>query len=155
MTTVSPGPSPSSVGSQATSSLEPIVGSTAAGSTVTPNRRGQRAGHRLPQLGRTVRGRVAGVVGGGAAERRAHDVGHRVDGGADREVDDPPGVRLGQRAVRGQRVPGEVGKGDRSHSSCCCGGRLLAGSTSKSDLPTFEAPPGEPSSSKKSTLALV
>src|SRR5207248_3167198 len=28
MTTVSPGPSPSSVGSQATSSLDPIVGST-------------------------------------------------------------------------------------------------------------------------------
>ena len=30
---------PSSVGSQATDSLEPIVGSTSRGSTVTPNRR--------------------------------------------------------------------------------------------------------------------
>src|SRR6476469_2517020 len=39
MTTRSPGPAPSSVGSQATSSFDPIVGRTASGSTVTPCRR--------------------------------------------------------------------------------------------------------------------
>jgi hypothetical protein len=33
------GPRPSNVGSQATSSFDPIVGKTAAGSTTTPNRR--------------------------------------------------------------------------------------------------------------------
>ena len=36
---MSAAPSPSSEGSQATNSLDPIVGSTAAGSTRTPNRR--------------------------------------------------------------------------------------------------------------------
>src|SRR6185437_15884908 len=112
-------------------------------------------GEGFAEGGGAVRGGVTRLVGGRACERCAHDGGNRVDGRADRQVDDAAGVRRREGLVLGERVPGEIGKRELPHSSCCCGGRLSAGSTSRSTLPTFDAPPGEPSSSKKSTLALV
>ena len=146
---------PSSVGSQATNSLEPIVGRMSCGSTDTSKRRASEPGDRLAQLGRAVRGRVARHVRGRAGERVAHHGGDGVHRGADREVDDPAGVSRGERLVGGEGVPGEVGEVQSPHSSWFMGGRSLIHCGSAATLPTLDAPPGEPSSSKKSTFALV
>ena len=86
-------------------------------------------------------------------------------GGADREVDEPVGVGGGGRPVRGQAVPGEVGqaRGDAparrtedqrvAQWSWFCGGSAATIGWSWSISPIFAAPPGEPRSSKKCTLA--
>ena len=51
--------------------------------------------------------RVAGGVAG-RGQRVPHDLRRRVDGRADRQVDDAAGVRAGPVAVRRQAVPGEL-----------------------------------------------
>ena len=101
------------------------------------------------------RGIARGV--GGVAQGLLHDLGSRVDGRADREVDDAVGVRPRRRGVVGELVPGEVREaaGDRPgrHSSCSCGGSAATSAWSASMTPILAAPPGEPRSSKKWTLA--
>ena len=101
--------SPSSVGSSATSSLEPTVGITegsapSGSATVTPSRRSQPAGGRRAQRRRAQRGRVARRVAGGG-QRLAEERGGVVDRRADREVDDPVGVLRGPRPRAGPASP--------------------------------------------------
>ena len=90
-----------------------------------------------------------------ASERMLHDVRDGIDGRPDGEVDDPVGVPRREGLVGREGVPREVGEVQRSHSSWTTGGRSLIHCGSASTLPTFDAPPGEPSSSKKSAFALV
>ena len=100
-------------------------------------------------------------------ERFLDQRGDRVDGGADREVDDPVGMGAGGVAVRSDLVPGEVREpgGDgvaevsaaldhrQRHSSCSWGGSASISGWSLSMTPILAAPPGEPRSSKKCTFA--
>ena len=107
---------------------------------------GQRVDRGLAQLGRAVRGRVAGL-GGGRRQRVLDQPGNRVHRRADGQVHDA--VRMRPRAGTGlrQRVPGKS-RQRPGHSSCWTGGRSLIHCGSAATLPTLAAPPGEPSSSK-------
>ena len=116
MTTVSPARRPSRNGSQATSSLEPIVGSTPP---VRGRPRRSAAPHRRPgpRAGRRAgRGRVARSVGR-AGQRRLDDRRHRVDRRADGEVDQPVRVRRRPRLRRGQQIPGKVSQVGRARGA--------------------------------------
>ncbi len=139
----------------------------------------QPAGDRLSQLQRAPDGRVARRVGV-RGQRLLDHLGDRVHRGADGEVADAARVGQGGRLVRLQLVPGEdgepVGNAARrprvarerraravaAHSfvatdrqwSAFCGGRAAMNGWSRSIRPSFEAPPGEPRSSKNSTFAL-
>lgn len=69
----------------------------------------QPARDRVTQSDRAPHGGVARRVRRGD-QSFLDQVGHRVDGGADGEVDDPTGVSGGRRFVRLQLVPGEGGE---------------------------------------------
>ena len=132
---------------------------------------GQPVDRRLPGVRAADGERVPRRVGG-RGEGPLHDLGRRVDGRADREVDEAVGVRTRTVAVRREVVPGEVRQrgGNRTRRPPGCGGRrvVVAGGHSAfcgkdsaatsgwslSITPSLAAPPGEPRSSKKSTLAL-
>ncbi len=121
---------------------------------------GEPVDARLPRLGAPDRERVAGRVGGGA-QRLLHDRRGRVDRRTDREVDDAVGVRPSPLGVGRQLVPGEVRepRGDAGGHSWFChswfwGGRPAMNGWSWSISPILAAPPGEPRSSKKFTLAV-
>ncbi len=139
----------------------------------------QPAGDRLAEFQRAPDRRVPGRVGGGRQGLLDH-LGDGVHRGADREVAEP--ARVGERRllVRLQLVPREdrekiryaarrprvsrkrrVRSVVRAHSSgatdqwsAFCGGRAAMNGWSFSIRPSFEAPPGEPRSSKNSTFAL-
>src|SRR5262249_12828619 len=118
---------------------------------------------RLTQPRGAVRLGIPGAVGG-RGERLARHRGNRVDGRADGQVGDPVRVSLRELLVRCQPIPREVRQRDqeippvsgraRTQWSSACGGSAATTGWSLSILPTFEAPPGDPSSSKNSTLAL-
>ena len=98
---------------------------------------------------------------------------HRIDRRAHREVHDAVRVRTRDGGDLRQGVPGEHrqrlrdpqqpavaarprrGRGVRRQSSSPLGGRSLTTCGSFSVSPTLEAPPGEPSSAKKSALIAV
>ena len=113
---------------------------------------------RLPGRDRADRERVARRVGG-STQRVLDDPRGRVDRRADREVDDPVRVRPGALGVLDQSVPGEVRESSRDavepagQWSCSCGGSAAINGWSWSISPILAAPPGEPRSSKKWTLA--
>ena len=107
-----------------------------------------------------MRERVAGRVGR-RRERRLHDLGGRVDRGADRQVDDAVGVGAGAVAVRGEHVPGEVGQPPRERltwklprgrlgghdrgqcsAAAACGGRAATIGWSLSILPSLDGTAG-------------
>src|SRR6185312_8713441 len=82
----------------------------------------------------------------------------RIDRGADRQVDDAVRMRSGQRFGVDQGVPRELRQGRRdgpAQSPSPCGGRSLTTCGSFSVIPTLAAPPGDPSSTKKSALICV
>ena len=84
------------------------------------------------------------------------DRGHRVDRGAHGQVDHAPRERPGLGRDRLELVPGVFREpGGEGHSSAACGGSAATAGTSLPTLPILEAPPGEPSSSKKSALSFV
>ena len=131
---------------------------------------GQPVDRCLPGLDPPDRGGVARRVGR-RLEGTADDVRRRVDGGPDRQVDDPVGMGACLLGVRRELVPGKVGQAMRhgnrdfetalarllnhrcGHSSCSWGGSAATSSWSWSISPSLAAPPGEPRSSKKWTLA--
>ena len=127
----------------------------------------QPVDRRLAHGGRAMDGRVAvGVRSFG--ERFLDRVGSRVDRRADREVDQSVGMSSSDGLRLGDRVPGELreprrnGAGPRpptpgirtrrAHSWFCGGSAAMIG-WSRSRAPVLAAPPGEPISSKKCTLA--
>ena len=65
----------------------------------------------------------------------------------------PPGCALAVALTSASESQGKSGSATAAHSPC--GGSALMNAGSCAVLPTLDAPPGEPSSSKKSTLALV
>ena len=141
-------------GSQAMNSLVPITGSTARRVDLHVERAGEPPGGRRTQLGGTRGQRVAGRVGG-RDERVLDDRGHRVNRGAHGQVNRPAGEGAGLLRDRGELVPGVLGEPcGEGHSSAACGGSAATSGWSLPILPTLDAPPGEPSSSKKSTLTL-
>ena len=122
----------------------------------------QRVDGRLPQRRGAPGLRVARRVPRGAqglADRRRH----RVDRRPDRQVDHAVRVAAGDGRGGGQAVPRKVRQRGEAHphadgpsrAHSPCGGSAGTGPTSRSTLPTLEAPPGDPSSSKKSTFAWV
>src|SRR4029077_18718438 len=86
----------------------------------------------------------------------ADQAGHRIDGRPHGQVDGAVRVEPGFLAQRRDPVPGEGGKpAPARHSSAL----MPAGSAATTGwslpvLPVLEAPPGDPRSSKKSTLTL-
>ena len=114
-----------------------------------------------PQLRGARRERVARTVRR-LGQRPLPDLRGRVDRGADGQVDDAVGMGLRPGLGPGEGVPGKVREVGRAatadrrgrHSSCSCGGSAAISGWSLSITPIFAAPPGEPRSSKKSTLAL-
>ena len=119
------------------------------------------AGDGLAQRGGAVGGRVAGGVGG-RGQRVLDHQRRGVHGRADRQIDGPLRVLGGDPPVRGHRLPGVLrqiqaeGAGLLSHGtqSWFCGGRAAMPGWSLPVLPRRAAPPGEPRSSKNSTLYL-
>src|SRR5262249_996805 len=114
----------------------------------------QPPGGRVAQLGGPRGQRVAGRVGG-RRQRVLDDRWHRVDRRADRQVNGAAGEGAGLVPQRRQFVPGilrgAVG-GGHPCSALTSGGSAATTGWSLPTLPTLDAPPGEPSSSKKSTL---
>ena len=112
-----------------------------------------RPAQRQGALRRRVAGEVAAV-----GERGAHRPRHPVHRRADGQVDQPAGVGGGPFLQIPQLVPGSTaGSRDcQSTPTAQCsaiGGSAATNGSSRWILPTRDAPPGEPSSSKKSTLA--
>ncbi len=114
-------------------------------------RPGQPARDRGPQLRGAGGQRVAGRVGG-PDEGLPDDRGDRIDRRADREVDDAVRMGGGEGLGRLQQVPGEIRQGRRQSAQCASprGACATTKVASLSILPTLEAPPGEPRSSKNS-----
>ncbi len=128
----------------------------------------QPARRRVPQLRRAGGGRIARGV-----RRRRKGVLNRERGRvhrrADRQVDDAVRVCAGLVRERRKSIPGEVrqpypgvaGLPERSGRPCRpgqdspCGANVATLGGSNSSAPTFDAPPGEPSSSKKTALVSV
>ncbi len=113
--------------------------------------------HGLPEGGGPLRRRVPRRVSG-VRERPADRLRRRVDRRADRQVDDAVGVRPRPLGVGRQGVPGKVRQTGReqAHSrqtAGICGGSAAMIGWSWSISPSLAAPPGEPSTSKNSTLA--
>ena len=130
-------------------------------------------GHRRrPQLRRAGRPGISGDRGR-LCQRRPDDGRHRIDRRAHREVHDAVRMSTRDGGDLRQGVPGEHrqrlgdpqqpagagcgrrGRGVRRQSSSPLGGRSLTTCGSFSVSPTLEAPPGEPSSAKKSALIAV
>jgi len=130
-----------------------------------------RLDQRLAQYRSADGERVAGRVGR-SGERVLHHARRRVDGGADRQVDDAAGVGAGGVGVRREAVPRELGQtrarrpprtgGRRGTLAAQWPSRFLPSGTamitgwSTSTGPTLLAPPGLPMfvvSVKKSTFA--
>ena len=109
---------------------------------------------RAAQGVRAVRRRVAVRVGGlgqGPADQRRRRIHRRSDG----QVRDAVRVGGGTLTVGGERVPRVVRQ--RQHgaqASAFCRGRAEMIGWSLAIMPSLAAPPGEPRSSKNSTLAL-
>jgi hypothetical protein len=116
---------------------------------------GQPAGRRGPQPGRSPGRGVTGGVGGGR-QGVADKAGHRIDRRPHGKIHGAVRMVPGFLAQRRDPVPRESGKPAREgHSSAL----MPAGSAATTGwslpvLPALEAPPGEPRSSKKSTLTL-
>ena len=155
--TVSLLPSPSWNGRPETASLEPIVGITATGSSpLHLVGAGQPPRVRLAQregaLGRRVAREVA-AVGERAAHRPRNPVHRRADGQVDQPVRMCGGPLL-QIAQLVPRIGGQPGFPADAHGQfSAIGGSAATIGSSRWILPTRDAPPGEPSSSKKSTFA--
>src|SRR5436190_1868949 len=118
----------------------------------------QHPHERRAKLGRAGSRGVRGSVGGGA-ERLLHHLWSRVNRCPDGQVDDAVGMTCRECCDGRDRVPGKVGKvaapaPEQTQCSVSWGGSAATTGWSFSILPTFEAPPGDPSSSKKSTLTL-
>ena len=116
-------------------------------------RRGHPRGDGCSQRGRARRQRIARSVGR-VGQRGADQRRDRVDRRTDRQVHDAVRVCRGHRLRRLEQIPGEVGQlGRQRHCGQCSfrsGGCAATNDASLSILPTLEAPPGEPKSSKNS-----
>ena len=159
-TTTSPGRRPSRVGSSATSSFEPIVGSTFATSR-SARRGGARTSRRSPRAAPAIPRSAGSACASSAARRAARTTsGVSIDRRPDRQVDDAVGMRARPLAVRGERRP-RGSRGGRAPRiarprQCACGGTRGDDRVVPVDRrrPWRRRPASRSVSSKNSTFAL-
>ena len=143
--------------SEAISSFEPITGSTwSRPSPVTPCEPASQSRQACRVDAQADRDRVAGRVRG-RAQRVLHDLGVGSTGVPTDRSTMPSGCARARSAWPVSLSQGKSGSREETvsvaHSSCSCGGSAATSAWSLSISPILAAPPGEPRSSKKWTLA--